>query len=166
MRIPAIPFAILLLIAAGLTPVAGAQWPKIQPVEYAAGFISPAHITNAADGYGRLFVVEQPGRIKMIVGGTVQTVSFLDITNRVLFSGERGLLSMAFPPNFAVKKYFYVDYTDLNGNNQVSRFSLSANPNVADTASEIKIMNISHPVFANHNGGQLAFGDPDGRRYS
>ena len=164
MRMPAIPFAILLLMAAGLTPVAEAQWPKIQLAEYAAGFISPVQITNAADGSGRLFVVEQPGSIKMIVGGTVQAASFLDITDRVLFSGERGLLSVAFPPNFAAKRYFYVYYTDLNGNNQVSRFSLSVNPNVADPASEIKILNISHPVFANHNGGQLAFG-PNGFLY-
>lgn len=91
---PAISFA-LILIAAGLASVARAQWPKIQPVEYATGFVSPVYITNAADGSGRLFVVEQPGRIKMIVGGTVQTVSFLDISDRVLFGGE-GLVQCGF----------------------------------------------------------------------
>jgi glucose/arabinose dehydrogenase len=129
------------------------------------GFDEPVHITHAGDGSGRLFVVEQPGRVQVLLNG-MQASPFLDITDRVRTSGnEEGLLSIAFPPDFGpVDPHFYVYYTQLDGDNIVSRFGLSADPNLADATSEVKILELPHPTYANHNGGQLAFG-PDGYLY-
>ena len=138
--------------------------PQISYYRLASGLAQPVHITNTGDGSGRIFVVEQPGRIRIINNGALQATPFLDITARVLFSGERGLLSVAFPPLYASKNYFYVYYVDLAGNIRVSRFLVSANPDVADPASEASILTIAHPTFPNHYGGQLAFG-PDGFLY-
>ena len=141
-----------------------AAWPSISLQEIASGLDAPVHLTNAADDSGRIFVVEQPGRIQIIKGGQVQNTPFLDIAGRVLSGGERGLLSVAFPPQYAQKGYFYVYYTNLDGNNQVSRFHLTSNPDIADSGSEERILLLLHPTYANHNGGQLVFG-PDGYLY-
>src|SRR2546430_230227 len=78
-------------------------------------------------------------------------------------SGERGLLGLAFPPGFAAKQRFYVDYTDLSGNTVIAMYRVSSNPDVADSASETALLHITQP-FANHNGGQVRFG-PDGYLY-
>ena len=78
---------------------------------------------------------------------------------------EEGLLSLAFPPGFGPSlPYFYVYYTQQDGNNVVSRFAVSGNPDLADPASEQKILELPHPDYSNHNGGQIAFG-PDGYLY-
>lgn len=132
------------------------------------GLGQPTHITNAGDGSGRLFVVEQPGRIRIVKNGVLLATPFLDISNtganQVLFGGEQGLLSVAFPLQFDAKGYFYVYYTNLNGDNVAARYFLSANPDVADPSSEVILRTFPHPTFQNHNGGQLAFG-PDGFLY-
>lgn len=128
------------------------------------GFSQPTYVTNAGDGSDRLFVVQQGGLIRVIQNGTTLTTPFLDIQSRISASGERGLLSMAFPPDYASKGYFYVYYTNSSGNIVISRFRLTADPNVADANSEEVILTIDHPTFSNHNGGQLAFG-PDGYLY-
>lgn len=125
----------------------------------AGGFESPVHITNAGDNSGRLFIVEQRGRIRKL-----DKEIFLDISDRVRspFSGggtEEGLLSLAFPHGFGSNKdHFYVFYTRTDGNNQVARFSMSVDPEIADANSEEPIITIDHPTFSNHNGGQLFFG--------
>jgi glucose/arabinose dehydrogenase len=119
-----------------------------------------------------MFIGEQPGRIRIVKTGAVSPVPFLDISatspdplaRRVLFSGEQGLLSVAFPPGYTAKNYFYVYYTNLNGNNVLARYFLSANPDVANPLSEEIVLVLEHPTFANHNGGQIAFG-PDGFLY-
>jgi glucose/arabinose dehydrogenase len=122
-------------------------------------------LTHAGDSSGRAFIVEQSGRIRIFASGTVQPTPFLDISDRVRYSGEQGLLSMAFPPSYATKGYFYVYYTNSSGDNQVSRFYLNTgNPNSANPNSEELIIYIPHPGATNHNGGQLAFG-PDGYLY-
>jgi glucose/arabinose dehydrogenase len=128
------------------------------------------HITHAGDGSGRLFIVEQNGRIQIIKNGQLFG-TFLDINARVrspsdLGGGdEEGLLSIAFPPGYGVvKDYFYVYYTNLNGNNQVSRFHLGASADLANPNSEVLILQFNHPNENNHNGGQIAFG-PDGYLY-
>jgi len=109
-------------------------------------------------------VVEQGGRIRIVRGGILQNVPFLDISNRVLSGGERGLLSVAFPPDYLQKGHFYVNYTRIpDGATVVARYFIAGNPDVADSASEQVILTIPQP-FANHNGGQLAFG-PDGFLY-
>ena len=135
------------------------SYPLISLTHTAGGFESPVHITHAGDNSGRLFVVEQRGRIRELNSGV-----FLDISDRVRspFSGggnEEGLLSLAFPPGFGSgKDHFYVYFTRTDGNNQVSRFSLNGNPDSADPDSEEPIITFDHPTFSNHNGGQLFFG--------
>ncbi len=130
-----------------------------------SGLASPTVITHAGDGSGRLFLVEQGGTIRIVnSGGALLPTPFLDISGRLVSGGERGLLGLAFPPGFSSKKYFYVDYTRAaDGATVVSRFSVSANTDVADATSEQVLLVVSQP-FANHKGGQLAFG-PDGMLY-
>ena len=139
-------------------------WPNIALTHTVGGFSQPLHITHAGDGSGRLFVVEKAGVIRIVQNGSLQPTPFLSIAGRVGSSGgEQGLLSVAFPPDYASKGYFYVDYTDVNGDTVVSRFYVSGDPDVADPASERVILTVDQP-YANHNGGQLAFG-PDGYLY-
>jgi len=152
---------------AGLLALQGtafaAEWPQITLVKRFSGLTQPVHIANAGDGSGRIFIVEQPGRIRVATGGTLRQTPLLDIGSRISCCGERGLLSVAFPPAFATKRYFYVDYTDSAGNTVVSRFHLSNDPDSADPSSEQILLTIQQP-YSNHNGGQLAFG-PDGYLY-
>lgn len=126
------------------------------------GLDNPVYVTAPA-GDPRLFVVEQPGRIRVARGGRLMTRPFLDITSRVGSGGERGLLSMAFHPRYAVNGFFYVNYTDRHGDTRIERFHVSADPDVADSASAKLILGIAQP-YANHNGGHLLFG-PDGMLY-
>ena len=146
-----------------------AGWPQISLAVVAGGFAQPVHVTHAGDGSGRIFVVEQAGRIRILDNGVVLPVPFLDLASlnppRLVAGGEQGLLSVAFPPGFASKQYFYVNYTRApDGATVVARYRVSAgDANVADPASEEVILTIPQP-FSNHNGGQLAFG-PDGYLY-
>lgn len=135
-------------------------WPSIdfQSLNF-TGLSSPVYLTHAGDGSGRMFIVERSGRIRLIDNqGVLQTTPFLDISDDVLSGGEEGLLSVAFPPDYAVRKRFYVYYTNHDGNNLVARFNTSANPDQADPASKLEILELPHPIQHNHNGGQLAFG--------
>jgi len=161
------------MISAGFTSTADQQnlavWPALDTVLVVEDMDMPVYITHAGDGSGRIFVVEQPGRIKIVLNGVVQS-SFLDISERVWSpanggGNEEGLLSAAFPPAYGPSNpYFYVYYTQLDGNNVVSRFSVSADPSLAIPATEEIIIKLSHPTYSNHNGGQIAFG-PDGYLY-
>lgn len=110
-------------------------------------------------------MVEQAGRIRILENGAVLPSPFLDIASRLACCGEQGLLSVAFPPGFVPKGYFYVNYTRASdGATVVARYRvLPGNANVADPASEEIVLTVSQP-FANHNGGQLAFG-PDNNLY-
>ncbi len=141
------------------------QWPTIRPVLVTSGLTNPVSIANAADGSGRLFVVEQAGRIRILRGGQALPRPFLDITARVNCCGERGLLGLAFPPGFADKQHFYVYYTAASGNLTISRFQVSPDPDLADASSETVILDIDHHQYENHNGGNLAFGPKDGYLY-
>jgi len=134
-------------------------------VELAARFQTPLAITNAADGSGRVFVTEQSGIIRILSGTSVLERPFLDIRNLVLAGGERGLLSVAFHPEYARNGFFFVNYTERpGGHTVVDRYSVSSgDPNVADPTSARRIIRIEQP-FSNHNGGQLKFG-PDGYLY-
>jgi glucose/arabinose dehydrogenase len=133
-----------------------------------SGFQAPVYLAQPVtdvSGGSRLFVVEKPGRIRLIKDGNVQAAPFLDITDRVGSGGsEQGLLSVAFPADFASSRTFYVDYTDLDGNTVVARYRVDPQtPDQADPNSEQKLLHIQQPA-ANHNGGQLQFG-PDGYLY-
>jgi glucose/arabinose dehydrogenase len=135
---------------------------QITLVAAGSGFAQPVQVTHAGDGSGRTFVVEQAGTIRTLDNAAAPP--FLDIRDRVLSGGERGLLSVAFPPRFAQTGRFYVNYTRTpDGATVVSRFLVPGGSPFADNASETILMNVSQP-FANHNGGQLAFG-PDGYLY-
>ncbi|RPI91630.1 MAG: glucose dehydrogenase [Chloroflexi bacterium] len=118
-----------------------------------------------ADGSGRLFVIEKVGRIRIIENDQVLEVPLLDISDRVGSNGsEQGLLGLAFHPQYAENGRFFVNYTDTGGDTVIARFQVSDDPNVADPASEVKLLGVSQP-FQNHNGGVLAFG-PDGYLYA
>jgi glucose/arabinose dehydrogenase len=142
--------------------------PEISLIQVAEGLARPVNISHAGDGSGRLFIIEQLGRIR-ILDGSLYTVPFLDIETRVQSpesggGNEEGLLGLAFPPDYTTAGYFYVYYTNNDGDNVLSRFYLSADPDLADPDSEEQILLIPHPTHSNHNGGQLAFG-PDGMLY-
>jgi len=137
-------------------------WPRLAIAEVARGFEQPVHVTHAGDGSGRLFVVEQRGRIVAVDRDAARS-AFLDISERVSCCGERGLLSVAFPRKFGHSRRFYVAYTDRQGDVVVARFRLRPASALADPASEEKLLLAEQP-YANHNGGQIAFG-PDGYLY-
>ncbi len=143
-------------------PLAAAD-PPIALSPIVNGLVLPIHITHAGDGSGRLFLVEQAGQVRIFQNGALAALPFLNIGDRVSCCGEQGLLSIAFPPQYAQKGYFYASYTDINGNSVISRFFLTADPNVANPASEVILLTVTQP-FANHNGGLIAFG-PDGYLY-
>jgi glucose/arabinose dehydrogenase/anti-sigma factor RsiW len=126
------------------------------------GLNSPLHLTAPA-GDARLFVVEQVGRIRIIKNGALVRRPFLDISRKVASGGERGLLSLAFHPRYADNGLFFVNYTDKEGDTRVERYKVSADPDVADTASGVAILHIEQP-YANHNGGHILFGR-DGMLY-
>jgi len=140
-----------------------AQVLDLELVLVANGFSSPLEIQHAGDE--RLFVVEQGGIIKILNSdGTVNATPFLNITSIVSSGGERGLLGLAFHPNYATNGFFYVYYTNTSNNSQISRFTVSGgDPNIADPSSELQMLSFTQP-FSNHNGGHIAFG-PDGKLF-
>ncbi|WP_298401591.1 PQQ-dependent sugar dehydrogenase [uncultured Chloroflexus sp.] len=132
--------------------------------QIADGFNRPTHLTHAGDGSGRLFVVEQAGRVWILRDGQRLDEPFLDLRALVGSRGnEQGLLSIAFHPQFAANSRFFVNYTDTGGDTVVAEYRVSADPNRADPASARVLLRIAQPA-ANHNGGLLLFG-PDGHLY-
>jgi glucose/arabinose dehydrogenase len=109
----------------------------------------------------RLFILEKPGRIRIVENGALLPAPFLDIVSLVSSSGEQGLLGLAFHPRYATNGFFYINYTDLAGRTRIVRYTASAN--VANPASAKLIIEIDQP-YSNHNGGMIAFG-PDGMLY-
>ncbi len=135
----------------------------VQFVEVASGFNRPLYVTGAGDGSGRLFVVEQLGRIWIVQDGQRLQTPFLDISAKVTTRGnEQGLLGLAFHPNYAENGYFYVNYSDLpTGDTIVARYNVSADdPNLADQQSEYILLTQEQP-YQNHNGGHMVFGPDD-----
>ena len=128
------------------------------------GLEKPVHVTHAGDGSGRIFVVEHPGRIRIVKDGIVADTPFLDISDRVMCCGEVGLVGLAFPPTYADSQQFYVGYTNFDGATTVSRFAATGDPDRADPDSEEVLLTIGQPRD-NHNGGHLAFGPKDGYLY-
>src|SRR4051794_19348873 len=140
------------------------DWPQVALAPLFT-FEQPVHATGAGDGSGRLFVVELTGHIRIVKSGAVLTTPFLDLTDRLdCGDGRKRLLSMAFPPDYgtASLKHFYVKYLNKTCNVVVSRFSTTANPDVADPNSEQIILSefVGQGLF----GGPLSFG-PDGKLY-
>jgi glucose/arabinose dehydrogenase len=134
-----------------------------QLIPFASGLTSTVGITNAGDS--RLFVVNQQGYIQIINSdGSINSQPFLDIHNRIVYGGERGLLGVAFHPQYKTNGYFYVNYIGPGDSTHISRFKVNPeSPDQADPQSELNLMIIPQP-FSNHNGGELCFG-PDGYLY-
>lgn len=135
---------------------------NLTTVRVAAGLSSPVFATEAPGDHTRLFILEQVGRIRMLKNGVLST--FLDISGLVnSASDERGLLSLAFHPDYQNNGLFWVYYTNLAGNVNVVRYTRSS-PDAGNPASAVTLLNISHPI-SNHNGGTLAFSPEDGHLY-
>lgn len=125
---------------------------------FAQGFSSPVGIAHADDD--RLFVVQQGGQIRILNGdGTINSTPFLNLTSIISSGGERGLLGLAFHPDYTTNGRFFVNYTNTAGHTVIARYEVSDDPDVADTDGTI-LLTINQP-FSNHNGGNIHFG-PDG----
>lgn len=139
-------------------------WLSITLIKIAEASHQPTYLTHSGDGSGRLFIVEKEGRILILKDGMVFKKPFLDISKRVRsLEVERGLLSLAFHPDFKKNRHLFVYYTDLKGDVVISRFRVSKDEDIADPESEEILLHIPQPA-SNHNGGQLQFG-PDGYLY-
>jgi len=164
------PLGLLALLGfAAVAPAGAVPGSFITITQVTGGLSSPIGVVNAGDGSGRLFIVEQCGRIRIWNGAALLSTPFLDVgstgANLIACGGERGLLGLAFHPSYVTNGFFYVYYTRASdGDITVARYHVSANPNVADQASGLVLLTIDHTAQANHNGGQLAFG-PDGYLY-
>jgi glucose/arabinose dehydrogenase len=130
---------------------------------FASGLDNPVCIANAGDN--RLFVANQTGTVVIVdSAGKVNPVPFIDLSDKAVYGGEKGLLGIAFHPAYQTNGYFYVNYTGEGDSTHISRFCLSTqNPNKADSLSEMRLLTIEQP-YPNHNGGNLCFG-PDGYLY-
>ena len=132
-------------------------------------FSNPVFVTHANDNSNRVFVIEQAGRIKVFPNS--QSVSsaeeFLNITDKVASGGEKGLLGLAFHPDYQNNGYFYVNYTYASGSDlytRIARYQVTSNPDSADKNSELQILDFFQP-YGNHNGGWIGFGPNDGYLY-
>jgi len=150
-------------VGCSVTPIGGQ--PTLTTTLFARGLSSPLDFQVPAGERSRAFVVEQGGRIRIVRGGTVVGTPFLDVSSKISTGGERGLLGLAFHPQYASNGRFYVNYTDRSGDTHISEFR--ASPPAADAvdpATERELLFVRQP-FANHNGGGLAFGN-DGMLYA
>jgi Glucose / Sorbosone dehydrogenase/NedA-like, galactose-binding domain len=147
----------LLLTPLLIAIVAQAEAASIRLEPVLDNLASPLYVTHGHDSTNRLFIVEQAGRIKVLLPGATTPALFLDITSRVISGGERGLLGLAFHPQFATNARFFVNYTrQPDGATVVAEYRASADP-VETAASESILLAIAQP-FANHNGGMIEFG--------
>jgi glucose/arabinose dehydrogenase len=133
----------------------------LQEITSAVAF--PVDLASPPGDATRLFVVEKAGRIRIIKDGALLPTAFLDIVSRVSSNGERGLLGLAFTPDFATSGRFVISYSNSSGDTRISTMRTGTDPDRADGGSEQVILSVNQP-FSNHNGGQVAFG-PDGMLY-
>ncbi len=165
----------ILLLAAAVVAIAATPALALDARLVSVGptFVAPVYVTGSPGDSTRLYVVERPGRIQLVRGGTSRT--FLDISSQVSSDGERGLLSVAFAPDYATTRRFYVYYTmvddpstsaDETGDIRIAEYRRSAtDPDAADPSSARPLLTIDHSTYSNHDGGQLQFG-PDGYLYA
>ena len=165
---------IIMLLLVGLLPVTAQVETPPDPAQYtwtevATGLARPIYMTNAGDGSNRMFIVLQTGQILIMQDGQVLDTPFIDlspVTSQAVVSSysERGLLGLDFHPDYANNGQFFVHYNNPGGETVIARYQVSAdNPNAGDPASGEVLFTHPQP-FANHNGGQIAFG-PDGYLY-
>jgi glucose/arabinose dehydrogenase len=157
--------AVLVVLALALA--AGQALAQLTSELVSDGFDLPTFVTSPPGETDRLFVLEQNGLIRIISGGSILPTPFLDLDALipdVSGNDERGLLGLAFHPDYADNGFFYVNYIDLDNNTVIARYSVSSDPDVADPGSEAVILPVDQPAN-NHNGGMLAFSRQDGYLY-
>ncbi len=145
-------------ICAGVPTVAGTA---LDTVLVASGLQNPVYVTAPRLDPNRTFVIEQNGRIRLIKNGVLQATPFLAIESTVSCCGERGLLGLAFAPDYETTGLFYVYYTDNGGDVTIARYAVTANPDVADATSGHVLLTIEHSQNSNHNGATIVFGPDD-----
>jgi len=156
-------FAIIALLV-GWSHSASVSYGAVSTQPFASGLSSPLYVTHAPGDSTRVFILEQAGRIRIVKSGALLAAPFLDITADVAFGGERGLLGLAFHPDYQSNGYFYINYTRSSDDATViERYSVSGDPDLADATSGAGLLTIPQPEL-NHNGGCLQFG-PDGMLY-
>lgn len=162
--------ALALLIPAADPRAQGPLQPELRSEVYASGFAAPVEFVQDPTDPAVQFIVEQGGRIRAVRSGTVLAPDFLNLSSAIASGGERGLLGMAFAPDYAASGRFFVNFTNTSGHTVIARFRRSADPVVADPGSRLDLRwgSTQQPFivqpFSNHNGGHLAFG-PDGYLY-
>lgn len=147
---------VLCFIATTSTATTAQPILSLTPV-ISTGLSAPIQFVNAGDGSNRIFIVEKGGTIKVYNQAFTFLDSFVTVTN-ITSDGERGLLSMAFHPNYSANGFFYVYYTNAAGNLEIARYQVSNNPNRANAAARVAVLTIPHPTNSNHDGGELHFG--------
>jgi len=146
----------------GVWAAARAQEPALTTVLVTDGVTAPLYVTHAPGDNDRLFVVDQCGQVRIVKCGRLLERPFLDVESLVTCGGERGLLGMAFHPDYADNGQFFIDYTNHDGDTVIARYHVSNDPDAADPTGET-VLSIHQP-YSNHNGGWIDFG-PDGYLY-
>ena len=156
-------WAVAVLLVMILSSSGHAQTPRLDAARVAGGFTAPVFVTAPPGDTSRIFVVQQSGQIKIInlPSRTVNATPFLDISGEVNFSGEEGLLGLAFDPNYASNRRFYINYSAPGGSfgagvSHTAEFLVSADPDIADPTSEATLFTYDKPQN-NHNGGWVGF---------
>jgi glucose/arabinose dehydrogenase len=154
----------LMLSLLSLVTNSAAAQTKLKLEQVGGNFSKPLLVTSAPGETNRMFVVDQNGKIFVVKNGVQLSTPFLDVSAINSSGGERGLLGLAFHPQYASNGYFFINFTDNSGDTQVSRYQVSAgNSDVANSGSRSDILFIDQP-YSNHNGGCIRFG-PDGYLY-
>ncbi len=159
-RASTVTVLVVAVLALGGVPHAAALQ-AATPAVVVRGLAPLTYVTAPKSEPGKLYVVEQQGVIRVVAGGKLRAEPFLDIRSLVRSGGEQGLLSVAFHPRYGTNHLFYVDYTDTAGNTRVVEYRSDGTRGIPSSARELFF---EQQPFANHNGGQLAFG-PDGLLY-
>lgn len=158
-------FPVLACLLFLFSEMPGAPEMKLQPV--VSGLTQPVFLTSASDQSGRLFIVEQTGRLRILENNALHAQPFLDLSGRVTSGGERGLLGLAFHPDFSENDRFFVNYTSVQEGQLrtvISEFKVTGpDADIADPSTERILLQFDQP-YSNHNGGMLAFG-ADGLLY-
>ena len=171
MKIRNLVITICLLVITAISPAtrAFAVTPQasipasVSFTQVVGGLTQPIFATHAGDDTGRLFIAQQTGEILIWNGTTLNATPFLDVSSIITTGSEQGLLGLAFHPDYANNGYFYIVYSDNNGDDVLARYDTSVDPDVADFSSAHILLTVTQPE-SNHNGGMIAFG-PGGNLY-